>query len=120
MDESWLRIILVAGLIAISGGGALLLRRRADNSERRIDSKGLEPGIYFFSSVTCDTCPAARSALADLAGSPTFTEFSWEESPDVFELLGIAAVPATLVVPTTGDSVLYTGEPGGRRMAGDP
>ena len=57
---------------------------------------GLDPGTYLFTSARCAECAVARSQLE------SFTEISWEGQPDVFNRLGVTAVPSTLVVDSAG------------------
>ena len=120
MDDVWSRVAVVVGTLAIAGAVSLLLRHRARRPERRLGEVDLGAGVYFFSSSTCDTCHAAREALSRMIPPGTFTEFAWEESPSMFETLGVDVVPATLVVASDGSAVLHTGVPRNLRMVGDP
>ena len=120
MVDTWLRIALIGGVLAGSLGVALLVRQRAKRSDRVIDAGGLAPGIYFFSSSTCETCVGARRDLSRLLGPDAFIEFAWEDTPGVFDELGIEAVPATLIVSDGGHAVLYPGAPARLPGVGGP
>jgi len=111
MDDVWSRVAVVVGVLAIAVSVSLILRRRGRRSIRRLDGVDLSAGVYYFSSSTCDTCQTARVALSRLLGPDDFTEFAWEETPAVFEELGVGAVPATLVVAADGSAVLHAGVP---------
>jgi len=120
MDDSWVRVVVVVGGLAAAGVAAWILQRRSRRPMRRVEADGLDPGVYFFSSGTCDTCPTARQDLAIRIVPETFTEFAWEDQPAVFEKLGVYAVPATLVVATDGSAVLHSGVPKRLRSVGGP
>lgn len=87
--------ILLAAGVAV-GLFALVLKRRRSRPARMIPVTGLDPGTYLFTSATCAECAVARSQLE------SFTEISWEGQPDVFNRLGVTAVPSTLEVDSAG------------------
>jgi len=105
MDEPIVRLALVmgAGLLVL----VVWLSRRSRVPGRRIVDTGFAPGLYLFSSRTCNDCATARQRLAGVA----FTEIAWEEEPQTFERLGIADVPSTLVVSANGSGTWYRGVP---------
>lgn len=111
---------MVVAVLAIAGGLALLLRRSRRPAKRRLDDVDLGAGVYFFSSSTCDTCHAARESLYRMVVPGSLTEYMWEESPDMFEMLGVDVVPATLVVTDHRSAVLYPGVPKTLLGIGDP
>lgn len=88
-----------------------LLRARSARPMRRITAVGLDPGTYFFSSVTCAECESARELLVERLGHAAFVEFRWEDDPDPFDRYGVDGVPATLVVEVAGSGRLWQGSP---------
>lgn len=111
MDEILARVGLVGGALVVAGAVALILRRRSRAPELDRDVPGFAAGLYLFSSTTCSTCESARNKLTAALGEHGFTEFVWEEEPQVFSDLEIAAVPAVLVVAEAGRGRLYPGQP---------
>lgn len=103
---------VLAGALAVAVSIALLLRRRQSRGAvRSVDARGLHPGVYFFSSDTCDTCDRARETLDVSVGRDGYTEFVWEHDPDVFGDLGVDAVPAVAIVDREETGRLYPGQP---------
>ncbi len=113
MDELTLRLVLIGAALLVAAGVTTLTRRRARTAPRSIESTGLRPGVYFFSSSTCPDCRMARRALDEAIRDSSFHEFAWEENPGIFADLGVAAVPATLVVGADGTGTLWSGQPAG-------
>ncbi len=101
-----LGIVLVAGLVVAIL--AFALKRRRARPARIIAFTGLGPGTYLFTSASCAECSRARVSLDD------FTEISWEEKPEVFNRLGVSAVPSTLVVDSTGAGAWQAWPPASR------
>ena len=120
MDELWARIGLIVGALAVAYLLTLVIRVRAGGSPRSVDETGLRQGVYLFSSSACPACKAVRQQLSEVLGEDGFLELSWEESPGVFHDLGIAAVPATLVVAEDGSGTIFPGEPGAALAAVGP
>lgn len=110
MDDIWLRVTVIASVLAVAGLVVFVQRRRAQAPVRAIGSIGLETGVYFFSSATCSTCEAAREKLDAAMGESGYTEFVWEHEPDPFTDLKVDAVPAVLIV-RDGQGHLYPGQP---------
>lgn len=110
MDDIWLRVTVIAGVLAIAGLVVIVQRQRAQAPVRAIGSTGLEAGVYFFSSATCSSCEAAREKLDAAMGEDGYTEFVWENEPDPFTDLKVNAVPAVLIV-RDGRGRLYPGQP---------
>lgn len=111
MDETWLRLGLVVVVFASAAGLAFALRRRAAGKPNEIDASGLEVGVYLFSSASCLDCDAARRVLEAAVGDDGFTEVRWESDPELFQEIGIGAVPATVIVEGGGRGTLYPGQP---------
>ncbi len=110
MDEIWVRLALLIGVVAVSLAVAWFLRRRSRGPVRRLSTATLAPGIHFFSSATCATCDGARQELAGAVGPAGFTEHEWSTSQALFAELSIDAVPAALVVEKGGQATLYSGD----------
>ena len=116
MDEIWIRIGLVATAFVIAALVIGLVRLRHRRAPRRIESTGLETGVYLFTSETCADCGPVRDQMKTALGVDGFVELSWDGQPGVFESLGITAVPATLVVVDDGSGTLWPG-PADRALA---
>ncbi len=111
MDEFWVRLSLVSGVLLVAYVLTLILRARATNGPLKIAQTGLQKGIYLFSSSTCADCATARKYLEDKLGNDGFGEKSWETEPGLFSRLGVEAVPATLIVDREGAAALWPGHP---------
>lgn len=72
---------------------------------------GLAPGVYLFTSSSCDECSIARTRLEGVVGRGGYREIAWEEDPETFDRLGITEVPATLVVAADDAAELHPGAP---------
>lgn len=120
MDEAWLRLALVGGALAIVALVVWLMRRRDQRLGKSFDVEGLSEGVYFFSSTTCDSCRDARKRIEQLVGSEGYTEYAWETAPDMFSDVGVEAVPATLVVFSSGKAELHNGAPESLRLTNGP
>jgi hypothetical protein len=110
MDDVWIRVGVIAAALAFVAAAAVL-RRRTVNSPRMVRAPKLEPGIYFFASATCETCDRAREKLDRGIGADGYTEFVWEERPQMFDEIGVDAVPSVLVAFDRGGGRLYPGQP---------
>lgn len=88
--------LIVAALVVIVVIVVGLLRRFPRSSARTIDAAGLDPGVYLFTSGGCGTCDGARETL--VGRGVEFTEVTWDDDPDVFQRLGMDAVPSVVVV----------------------
>ena len=108
MDEIWVRLALIAGALGITFVVILILRFRA-KAPRRLESTGLNVGVYLFTSSACPDCGPARDKLSEKLDDG-FVEMKWEEEPAVFEELGVSGVPATLVVEADGSGTLFSGQ----------
>lgn len=109
MNEIWVRVAVVVGVLAVAGSIVAIQRRRRRSPERDIAAPRLEPGLYLFSSTACSTCDAARQELVAAVGVAGFSEYVWEEDPGAFSELGIDAVPSVLVMGEGGQGRLYPG-----------
>jgi hypothetical protein len=110
MSEVWLRLVIVVGAVALSLLIILAIRRRPGHSEAG-DGRGLDPGIYLFTSATCSDCEGARARLEDMLGSTGYIEIRWEDEPSLFTRLDIDAVPCTIVVGDDGSASVHPGMP---------
>lgn len=111
MDELWVRVGLVALMLAVAVSAALWLRRGKQNPIRDISSGDLAPGVYLFTSESCPTCAEARAHLSQALGEAAYTELRWEDQPGKFVEIGVDAVPAILIVKVPGIGRLYPGQP---------
>ena len=111
MDDLWVRIGLVAGMLLVAIAAALWLRKGMRNPIRDVTTNELAPGVYLFTSESCPTCSQARDELDRASGSASYTEVRWEDRPGVFVDVGVDAVPAVLVVSAPGRGRLYPGQP---------
>jgi hypothetical protein len=111
MSELWVRVALVAGVLAIAGATALIGRRRARQVVRIVRAPDLDPGFYFFSSTSCTTCDQARAKLDTTLGPGEYKEFVWEEHPEAFTEYSVDQVPALMVVDDSGRGRLHLGQP---------
>lgn len=93
MTEPTVRILVVAMAIVVALGVAVLFRVRERRKAQRglLDLTSLESPITLFSDAGCRTCDAARAAL-ETAGI-AFEEFRHDHHADVFERVGVTAVP---------------------------
>ncbi len=110
MSEVWLRLAIVAGAVALSLLVMFVIRRRPGSSNAG-DGRGLDPGIYLFTSSTCSDCEGARARLADILGGAGYVEIRWEDQPGLFTRLDIGAVPCTVVVGDDGSASVHPGMP---------
>ncbi len=99
---------------------ARFLGRDERRRPTRFGSVSLPAGAYLFTSGTCEDCLLARAAMNQALGSAGYREIGWESEPEIFETLGIEAVPATLLVAKSGRATLYPGQPGRALKAFNP
>lgn len=111
MDEVWARLGLIAGALAVAGAATWAMRSRSKGAPRRIETTGLGPGVYLFTSAACPDCRHIRSRLTRELGEAGFVELEWEKEPGLFHDLGVGAVPATLLVAADGSGVIWPGPP---------
>lgn len=112
MSETWARVALVLGALAVAGLVVLFQRWRLRRPVREVESGTLSGGVYFFSSASCPTCAVARRKLEARLGASGYTEYAWEEEPGPFSDLGVDAVPAVAILDDDGRGRLYPGQPG--------
>lgn len=111
MDEIWVRLGLVVGVLAVAGCVILIQRARARRPIRTVEVAGKAPGVYFFSSSTCATCEQARDKLDARLGTNGYTEYAWEDDPGPFGDFDVDAVPAVVILEEGGRGRLYPGQP---------
>lgn len=111
MSDLSLRLVVVGGAVVLVLLIVLYLRRRDLAESIRVGRVDLDPGIYLFTSATCDTCEKARRRLERRLGQAGFVEYTWESHPETFAALGIDRVPSSLVVEAGGRGVLWRGQP---------
>lgn len=111
MDETLVRLVLIAGALTVAAIVVVAVRVRSKPRPRAIDAPGFQPGVYLFTSAACPDCEAVRRSLGDALGNDGFEELTWEDRPDVFADIDVDSVPATLVVDEGGAATLWPGRP---------
>lgn len=101
------RLLLVLAVAVLVVAIVFVLRRRPPVRRRTLTGSGLPSGVYLLTSDGCDTCERARSQLTRRGVG--HTELSWQKNPEVFERLGIDAVPSVLVIGETGSGTWWRG-----------
>lgn len=110
------RLLIVAAVTLVVVVVILALRRRPIVRRRRVRGSDLPAGLYLLTSDGCDTCRRARETLTKRRIA--YTELSWEKNPDVFETLGIDAVPSVVRIEEGGAGTWWRG--GVPRILGRP
>ena len=87
-------LIVLAAVVAVLL--VVMLLRRLPRPSRTLTAPGMADGTYLFTSAGCETCTRARDELARRGAA--FDEVKWTDQPEVFDRLGIDAVPSVVVV----------------------
>ena len=111
MDDVLVRLALVLGALLVALIFIVTIRMKSRGKPRQVNDHGLGPGLYLFTSSACPDCGTARREIQQAVGNEGFAELSWETNPGDFHRLGVASVPATLVVSDDGSATLYPGSP---------
>lgn len=111
MDEIWARGAVVAGALAVAGVVVAIQRWRDRRPMRNVGDTGLSPGVYLFTSAECESCLRARESLDSELGPAGYREIVWNHEADLFDSIGVDAVPTVLVVSQDGQGRLYPGQP---------
>ncbi|HSF85180.1 MAG TPA: hypothetical protein VLG28_05880 [Acidimicrobiia bacterium] len=103
MDETWLRLLVVAVMAAIVVGAAYGTRRWQRPGHARLDLAGsvFAPGVVMFTSTDCTTCKDALAAVKPL--DIPLREVTWELEGNTLEQLDVSAVPLTVFVGNDGE-----------------
>lgn len=101
------RLLLLAILAVVVVAVIYLARRRPVLTSRELTATGMPRGTYLLTSDGCDTCERAREALT--RRDVHYTELSWQKNPEVFDRLGIDAVPSVVVVGEDGSGRWWRG-----------
>lgn len=101
------RLFVVLALAVLVAIVVWALRRRPPIRRRPLTGSSLPAGIYLLTSDGCDTCDRARAQLTERG--LTHTELSWQKNPEVFESLGIDAVPSVLAIDEDGSGTWWRG-----------
>lgn len=101
------RIAIVLGVVAVVAIVVIVARMRPLTRVRRIEAAGLGRGVHLFTSQDCGSCVDARELLRQRADD--FTEWTWGADPEVFERVGIDAVPSVVVVAEDGTARWHRG-----------
>jgi hypothetical protein len=88
-------VVVVAVVLIVA-----VARVRPEHKPVALNIKGnLEgPGIFLFTSETCDSCEAARAIYRDVLGADGFTEISWDTEPALLTRLGVEEIPVGTVL----------------------
>lgn len=111
MSEIWARSLVVAIALVVVGAVVFWQRARSRRA-RNVPAGDLGAGVYLLTSSSCPTCGSARRRVTESLGEEGFVEVSWESDPGVFQASGIDAVPALLVVASSGQARLFPGVSG--------
>ena len=101
------RALVVLALACLVAVVVLAARFRPAIRSRTVADTGLSPGTYLLTSGGCSTCERARATLH--RRGVAYEELTWQASPDVFERLGIDAVPSVLAVDESGSGRWWRG-----------
>ena len=104
MDSLALRILLLAGVLAVAAGLAWWARQtRSHHPPVDVGGLGLPAGIVVFTSTDCPRCKdvlaIARSVEAPLR------EITYELEADLQRRAGVVGVPLTVVLDKSGEVV---------------
>jgi hypothetical protein len=111
MSEVWVRLIVIGVVLAVAMVISATIRQRSRPGPVSLGTSDLEPGVYLFTSGSCDTCDPARRLLEARLGPGGYTEIGWEGSAEVFRSVGIEEVPSTVVVSPGGLTRAVRGVP---------
>lgn len=103
IERIWLVLALAALVIVL----IVVLRRRPVVRGRQIDRSTLPGGVYLLTSDGCDTCERARTTLT--RHQVAYTELTWQKNPELFESLGVDAVPSVLLIDRSGAGTWWRG-----------
>lgn len=98
------RLVVVAVVLAGAAALAWWFRLKATRRGEPVDvgSLGLASGAVVFTRDQCSNCARVMRLVEELA--IPIRQVRIEEEPEVFERLGVTAVPLTVVTDTTGSS----------------
>jgi hypothetical protein len=120
VNDLSLRLVVIAGVLALVAAIVMFLRLKDRAPSRPLGRVALDPGIYLFSSAACADCHAARERLQHALGPQRFVEYTWESDPAVFESLSIDRVPCSVSVDQERRATLWIGQPDRMISAVDP
>lgn len=104
MTDQALLVVAVAVAVVVA---IVILRRRPVVRSRRVSDSGLPAGVYLLTSDACDTCERARATLT--RRGIAHTELSWDKNPEVFERVGVDAVPSVVRIDEKGNGTWWRG-----------
>jgi hypothetical protein len=111
MSDVTIRALVITAVVTIALLVAWAVERRRSVAPTKLTETGLRPGVYLFTSDTCQDCVPARQRLVAALGEAGFTEYAWDGSPEVFERLEITHVPASMIVAENGSARCWFGQP---------
>ena len=71
----------------------------------KIDGNLEGPGVFLFTSETCDSCHRARARYREVLGDDGFVEYTWEAEPALLSRLGVEEIPVGSVVGAAGQEI---------------
>lgn len=101
------RLVIVGALVVLVVVVSALARLRPLIRPRLIDAVDVEPGTYFLTSDGCESCGRAREKLE--RHGIAYEEAEWQTRPELFDSLGVDAVPSLVVVDGSGRAHWWRG-----------
>ena len=117
MTDEAARLLLVIGVLAVSGFVAFAIRRvqRPPHPTLVVQAEGERPGVVLFTSLDCATCKTTIALLR--SRSVPFREITHELEPQRFEAWRVLAVPLIVVLDDESAVVdTIPGVPSSRRL----
>jgi hypothetical protein len=116
MNDTLVRLLLIAAVVLISSGLGLLARRfLVRHPPVDITGAGFAPGLVVFTSTPCRRCHEVL-AVARATGAP-LREVAYETEPGLQQQVGVIGVPLVLVIDRSGRlSHQFAGLVGRRRL----
>ena len=98
------RLVVVAAAAALVVGIARFRPRRR-HRPLQVEGNLAGPGVYLFTAGACDSCDSARAVYEQVLGKDGFTEFTWEDHPELLARLGVVEIPVGTVLDASGRPV---------------
>jgi hypothetical protein len=115
MSDLTLRLVLVAGVIAIALLAAFLGYRRSLRTRVDVDVDGFGGRVLFFTERSCAGCDRVRAMLSGVDG---VVEYRHEDDPERLADAGVTAVPVLVMRDATGGIAdRIAGVPSVRRLS---
>ncbi len=93
-------VVVAAGLLVLA-----IARFRPPPKAKPLTIEGnlTGPGVFLFTSETCDSCADARAFYTKVLGDGGFVEITWESDPALLTRLGVWEIPVGTVLGSTGE-----------------